>query len=264
MISTQPYKFIIANDNVEQLHLHAAAVAHINQHILHTARDGAELVKSFSKHKPDIVLCDLVMPKMNGIDACCEIKKIAPETICIITSSFSEMNDYFKAAYHKLNGFIFNPVTPHKLNLCLQHILQEKKFHIDLTYRRDFFSALIKISKELNALSKHEELSKLNELMELLELSKNDKKALQDKEVVPYETLTHNGKIAKITDKHIMMVSAIYHCMQRGQIADLMNISNETIDTTIKRLKEGLSIEDRIELIRLFQDWGYIKPKPKA
>jgi DNA-binding NarL/FixJ family response regulator len=97
--------------------------------------------------------------------------------------------------------------------------------------------------------------------MELLELSKNDKKALQDKEVVPYEILTHNGKIAKITDKHIMMVSAIYHCMQRAEIANLMNISNDTVDTKIKRLKAELSIEDRIELIKLFQDWGFVKSK---
>jgi len=261
MMPTHPYKIIIANDQAEQLYLHAAAVVASKNILLGMVSNGAALIKLVAKQKPDIVLCDLVMPKMNGIDACCEIKKIAPETICIITTSFSEMNSYFKAAYHKLNGFLFNPVTDQKLNLCLQQITQEKKFHIDLTYRRDFFSALIKISKELNALSKHEELSKLNELMELLELSNDDKKALQDEGALTFHKLKHNGRPVKITDKHVLIVSAIYHCMQRAEIANLMNISNDTVDTKIKRLKAELSIEDRIELIKLFQDWGFVKSK---
>jgi hypothetical protein len=40
-----------------------------------------------------------------------------------------------------------------------------------------------------------------------------------------------------------------------------MHIAEHSVDTTIKRLKQSLSIDDRIKLIRLFQDWGYIRTK---
>ena len=43
-----------------------------------TARDGAEAVAKFLERRPDAVLLDVMMPKMNGIAACAEIRKSDP------------------------------------------------------------------------------------------------------------------------------------------------------------------------------------------
>ena len=43
-----------------------------------TARDGAEAVAKFLERRPDAVLLDVMMPKMNGIVACAEIRKSDP------------------------------------------------------------------------------------------------------------------------------------------------------------------------------------------
>ena len=43
-----------------------------------TARDGEEALAKFKEHRPDAVLLDVMMPKMNGIAACAEIRKSDP------------------------------------------------------------------------------------------------------------------------------------------------------------------------------------------
>ena len=43
-----------------------------------TARDGAEAVAKVLERRPDAVLLDVMMPKMNGIAACAEIRKSDP------------------------------------------------------------------------------------------------------------------------------------------------------------------------------------------
>ena len=43
-----------------------------------TARDGEDALAKFKEHRPDVVLLDVMMPKMNGIAACEEIRKSDP------------------------------------------------------------------------------------------------------------------------------------------------------------------------------------------
>jgi DNA-binding NarL/FixJ family response regulator len=252
------YSFIIANDNVSDLHMYTSIVTKSEHRILGLARDGYELLELAEKHKPDVILSDLVMPNMSGIDACTKIKKNNPTIPCIIVSAFAEMSDVYKSAYLQLNGFIFLPFTVHKLNICLNHIAENKRY-IDLTYRRDFLTSLKEIQGELKSLRNQPELSKLWELAELTELSEVNDPNEHNKDAAEYDVFTHNGKQIKINHRHILLVSAIYHSLERNKIADKLNITEQTVDTTVKRLKQSLSVDDRIQLIRLFHDWGYLR-----
>jgi DNA-binding response OmpR family regulator len=40
-----------------------------------TAKDGSEAVSVAEREKPDLILLDLVMPKMNGLEACAELRR---------------------------------------------------------------------------------------------------------------------------------------------------------------------------------------------
>jgi DNA-binding NarL/FixJ family response regulator len=74
-----------------------------------------------------------------------------------------------------------------------------------------------------------------------------------------YDVVLHNGKHFKINDRHGLLVSAIYHSLERNQMADSLSISEQSVDTTIKRLKQSFSLEDRIQLVKLFEGWGYVR-----
>jgi DNA-binding NarL/FixJ family response regulator len=54
------------------------------------ASDGEEAVQLSSRLKPDIAIMDIVMPKLNGIEASKEIKKISPGTAIIILTAYDD------------------------------------------------------------------------------------------------------------------------------------------------------------------------------
>jgi YesN/AraC family two-component response regulator len=66
-------------------------------HIIATARNGAKALEVFKKHRPQLVMSDVVMPGMDGLLFLENIKTIAPETTVLLISSFDDF-DYVKAA----------------------------------------------------------------------------------------------------------------------------------------------------------------------
>lgn len=57
------------------------------------ANDGIEGVKAFLENSPDVVISDLVMPRMGGVSTCMEINRLGgenPPVIVLLTSMFQE------------------------------------------------------------------------------------------------------------------------------------------------------------------------------
>ena len=52
------------------------------------ASDGLEAVRAFQDHKPDVVLMDLQMPRLNGIDAISRIREISPRARCVVLTTY--------------------------------------------------------------------------------------------------------------------------------------------------------------------------------
>jgi NarL family two-component system response regulator LiaR len=55
------------------------------------AADGEEAVRLAAKLKPDIVIMDIVMPKLNGIEATKQIKQVSPSTALLILTAYSDI-----------------------------------------------------------------------------------------------------------------------------------------------------------------------------
>ena len=54
------------------------------------AADGREAVDAAQRHRPDVALLDVTMPRMDGLAAAAEIARTAPETARVILTTFSE------------------------------------------------------------------------------------------------------------------------------------------------------------------------------
>lgn len=65
--------------------------------VIGLAKNGLEALEFFKKYKPDIVLMDIVMPEMNGIEATKEIRKIKPNAKIIMLTTFMDEEDIYKA-----------------------------------------------------------------------------------------------------------------------------------------------------------------------
>ncbi len=82
---------------------------------LDLARDGMEGLTLYKKKKHDIVMTDIKMPVMNGLDMSREIKKINKKVPIIITTAYNDSELLIECIDIGVNQFIMKPIIIPKL-----------------------------------------------------------------------------------------------------------------------------------------------------
>ena len=110
------------------------------------AKDGSEGIQFYRDEKPDIVLTDIRMPVMDGMELSRQIKEINPDVKIIITSSYTDTNFLIEAIDIGINEYVLKPVNNEKLLQALtkvaNHILMERKLKIQWQTISRFHSAI--------------------------------------------------------------------------------------------------------------------------
>ncbi len=104
--------FVDDNETIRQLYRRI-----LEKHISHLyiAKDGYHGLELYQKHKPDLVITDMVMPVMNGLEMVKEIKKIAPEAKFVVMSAYSEKDSFVESIHLGIDGYLMKPVEAKKL-----------------------------------------------------------------------------------------------------------------------------------------------------
>jgi len=84
------------------------------------AYSGAEGIKKFNKNPADIILCDLNMPGIDGIQVVKRLKKKNPDLICIVTSAHGSIKSAMKAIENGAYDFIRKPLIFEKFDSSLK------------------------------------------------------------------------------------------------------------------------------------------------
>ncbi len=74
--------------------------------------DAREAVSMVKKHKPDMVLMDIQMPHLSGIDAMISIKKVYPDTKVLIQTIYEDDDKIFQAICAGANGYVVKNPKP--------------------------------------------------------------------------------------------------------------------------------------------------------
>ncbi len=86
------------------------------------AANGVEAVVKASDLHPDVILMDLVMPRMDGITAIAEIKALLPEARILVLTSFSEDEQVFPAIKAGALGYLLKDTSPQMLLKAIRDI----------------------------------------------------------------------------------------------------------------------------------------------
>ncbi|MDO5045376.1 response regulator transcription factor [Campylobacter sp.] len=97
-----------------------------------TAGNGDEGLKKFKKFSPDIVVTDIAMPIMDGLDMSKEIKEISKNTPIVVLSAFSEKERLLKAIDVGIDKYLMKPIDMDELFLILQNIAKSKIESVNL------------------------------------------------------------------------------------------------------------------------------------
>jgi len=116
---------------------------------VYEAKDGCEGLELYQKYKPDIILTDIQMPCMNGIDMLDEIRKNSTDVLAIFISAYSDVTTLLQAIDLKVNAYIVKPFLYkdilEKIDANLSSTALEGKFHKELSKRE--FEVFIDIAK---------------------------------------------------------------------------------------------------------------------
>lgn len=88
------------------------------------ALDGTQAVEMASLHKPDIVLLDINMSKLNGLNAYKQILQVNPTTACILVSAENHPETFQAAKALGIQNFLIKPFTEHELERAMQDVIQ--------------------------------------------------------------------------------------------------------------------------------------------
>ena len=94
------------------------------------ACDGLEGLKLYKEHNPDIIVTDIKMPNMNGIDMAKEILKISPDIPIVFTTVHNETSVRYEVLELQVDGYLLQPVLIKslidKINKFSKNISMEK------------------------------------------------------------------------------------------------------------------------------------------
>lgn len=109
---SESIRVLLADDHdLVRQGLKTALRAHADFNVIAEARDGEEAVREARKQKPDLVVMDVRMPKLSGIEACREIRSVMPETNVLILTSYGDERAVMAAILAGASGFILKEVN---------------------------------------------------------------------------------------------------------------------------------------------------------
>ncbi len=86
------------------------------------AEDGDEALRIFKETQPPIVLTDIKMPNMDGIELLQEIKRVNPETEVVMITGHGDMDLAIKSLKYEATDFITKPINVNVLEIALQRV----------------------------------------------------------------------------------------------------------------------------------------------
>lgn len=116
---------LIVDDNLQNLELMQAYLESLPCRIK-TATDGLEAIRMIDEETPDLVLLDIMMPRMSGFEVCRKIKTSPDtrETVVIMVTALHEVGDYERAVECGTNDFISKPVNKLELLTRVRSLLE--------------------------------------------------------------------------------------------------------------------------------------------
>lgn len=125
------FKCLIADDSEFARKNIAKIVSLQGGSVVGEAATGTEAVALYSSLSPDLVLLDITMPELSGIDSLRKIMQIDKEAKVIVVSSLGNKDMVMQALRHGASHFITKPYDPSFVGMIIKAVLHKRKERTD-------------------------------------------------------------------------------------------------------------------------------------
>jgi DNA-binding NarL/FixJ family response regulator len=180
------------------------------------ASDGKEAVTGAGESLPDIVLMDIRMPKISGIEACRAIKEVAPSAKIVMLTISDEEEDLFEAIRAGASGYLLKDIPLDEVAEAVRSV--------------------------------HGGQSLINPSMAGKLLSEFATLAKRDSEE---EERVQHVAAPKLTDREMEVLKLVARGMNNRDIAKELFISENTVKNHVRNILEKLQIHSRMEAVMI-------------
>jgi len=121
----QPIRYLIVDDSVFARKNLARIIESFGGLLAGEAADGMAAIAEYERTNPDIVLMDITMPKLEGIEAAEKIVQQHPEARIVMVSSVGYQENIVSALQRGARHFVQKPVKPDVLYEVIKYVLGE-------------------------------------------------------------------------------------------------------------------------------------------
>jgi two-component system chemotaxis response regulator CheY len=121
----QPVRYLIVDDSVFARKNLARMIESFGGMLAGEAGDGLTAITEYDRTKPDIVLMDITMPQMEGIEAAERIVQSHPEARIVMVSSVGYQENIVAALQRGARHFVQKPVKAEVLYEVIKYVLGE-------------------------------------------------------------------------------------------------------------------------------------------
>jgi len=214
------------------------------------ASDGLEGLKCYQKEKYDIVITDLSMPKMSGLEMIEQIKNINEEQAIIITTAHSESEYMFGAIKSGIDGYVIKPFDFQQLNKELFKITQKlKKFKENEEYSSHLQDMVNNKTSQLRQMIDFQSDNYDKTLFSLVEMieQRDTYTAGHSKRVAEYSKLIAKEMNYSNEDVTILHQAGILHDIGKIATPDAVLLNPKILnDIEYKLIKEHVTVSHKI------------------
>ena len=118
-----PYTVLLCDDALFMRAMLRGIVSSAGYEVIGEAGDGRAAVDLYTKLRPDVVVMDMVMPEMSGVDAVREIRKLNPMARIVMCSAMGQQQLVAEAENAGASGFITKPFTASRVLEALNELM---------------------------------------------------------------------------------------------------------------------------------------------
>lgn len=139
-----PSKILVVDDNVQNRELLEAYMEELEGVTTISASDGRQALELVESRKPDLILLDIMMPKMSGFEVCKKLKSdpATKDIPVIMITALHEAGDVERAVEVGTNDFITKPVNRLDLLMRVKTLLRVRHVQNQLDHDADYLDGL--------------------------------------------------------------------------------------------------------------------------
>ena len=212
-------RILLADDHtVMRAGLRALLERQPNLEVVGEAEDGRQTVELASSHVPDVVVMDIAMPNLNGVEATRRMVSKQPTISVVILSMYSDESYVMRALEAGARAYLLKDSAVTDLIRAIEAVSQGKSF-FSPKISRILAEEYVRALKQKGVADSYELLTtREREILQLLAEGKTNKEVATSLNISVYTAETHRGNILQKLNLHSTAELVLY-AVRKGIIS---------------------------------------------